>query len=656
MKGVNIVGRKKQHFIGLCITSMINELTNDLFIALNERVFEYGFKLLVFNSFADLYNNDLYEIGEGKVFDLIPYEKLDGLIIVSETIKNSEIKEKIIHQAHEHGVFTVVIDGNADGCYNINYNYRNAFEAIVRHVIQKHGCRTINLIAGIRNNSFSDERIEVFRKVLAEYNIPYEEERVLYGDFWSEPTIRALDEFMKSGITLGDAFICCNDSMAMSVCERLKHYGLSVPDDVIVTGFDGIHAEQYHLPRLTTAKQNVMGAGYKAIDAIASHLEGRHADNFAIIEHKVVWSHSCGCKAIDYHEASSHITPLFNRSDSAKAFDTFMFNFNNAASAVESMDDLGKVITDFTAMFGYYYIAVCVNSNFMHLSKDYCKYINIPDDTGKPENLILTECFDGQQMTPYYADTPKYLEENMEKYNCFVYWSIHFQDMFVGYGVCVLSTGCDGLNDNSDMNHFIKFTRNLNHVLEMANNQSVMKQVIAKLQDLYIRDHVTGLYNRRGFYTEINRVIKAACESGEKKHLIIISLDMDGLKYINDTYGHAEGDEALKEIASALISIWSESEICSRFGGDEFTVASICTSDPGKRGNELIDSIKKHIDNYNEVSGKPYKVKGSFGMYHDIITPDLFVDNLIKEADDLMYKEKSCHKETRYRSSLRKKE
>lgn len=654
MKGVSIVGRKKQHFIGLCIASLTNDLTHDIFIAINERICEYGFKLLVFNSFADLYNNDAYEIGEGKVYDLIPFDKLDGLIIVSESIKNDEIKENIIHNAHEHDVFTVVIDGKAEGCYNISFNYRNAFEAIVRHVIQKHGCRTINLIAGMRNNPFSDERIEAFRKVLAEYNIPYEEERILYGDFWSEPTVRAIDEFMKSGIPVGDAFICCNDSMAMAACERLKHYGLNVPDDVIVTGFDGIHAEQYHLPRLTTAQQNVKGAGHKAVDAIASHLEGRHSDNFAIVEHKVVWSHSCGCKAIDYHEASSHITPLFNMSDTAKAFDTFMFQFNNTASKVESTEDLSRIIIKFTAMFGYYYITVCVNGNFMHLSRDYSKYIKVPDDTDSSKNLILTECFDGQQLTPYYAEKPQHLEENFKKFNCFVYWPIHFQDLSVGYGVCAMSTGCDGLVANADMNNFIKYTRNLNHVLEMANNQSVMKQVIAKLQDLYIRDHVTGLYNRRGFYTEINRVINAANECSEEKHLIIISLDMDGLKYINDTYGHAEGDEALKEISSALISIWGESEICSRFGGDEFTIASICSTDPDKRGKELIDSIQKHMDNYNEVSGKPYKVRGSFGMYHDIITPDIFVDNLIKEADDLMYKEKSCHKETRYRSSLRK--
>ncbi len=640
-------------YIGLCLTQINNHLQHEFFQAVAAQAYKYGYKLLVFNSFADFWNDDGYTKGEERVFDLIPYHELDGLIVMSETIKRESLLNKIIDRAKAMNVYTVSVDKHIDGCYNIEYDYRGAFEKIVRHVVEQHSCKKISIMAGFKDNPFSDERIDCCRKTLSEYGLTLDDDLIMYGDFWADPTARAMDEFFASGKPIPDAIICCNDSMAITVCQKLSEYGYSVPDRVIVTGFDGIFEEQYHLPRLTTARQNVELAGQKAVDAIVEHLNGTCTSDKCIIEHNVIYSHSCGCKPIDYREATGQITLLFKLADDDNSIDTYMAEFSAEMASVSGIDQAAKSICRYNLCYGYYYYALALIDDFMNMTDNIESYTENRELPYSKRRLIVCESNDSTHYDPYFSDHPLHLIEALNKYNVFMCWSIHFQGKYMGHGIMGLSTGCDGFYSNDDIRHLLKYTRNLNNVLEIANSQAALKKVIAKLQDLYIRDH-TGLYNRRGFYSEINRYIFSALENKDTTyHLIIISLDMDGLKFINDTYGHSEGDAAIKAIASALISVWGEHEICSRFGGDEFTVACVTTDNPDEKSRELVGKIQSHIDTFNGTQGKPYRVGGSFGVHYEPVTEGIVVDALIKAADDKMYKEKATHKESRYRSSAR---
>lgn len=644
---------KKTRYIGLCLTRIQEYLENEFFHAAVKRAVECGYTLLVFNAFDDFYFlNAKYAQGEQYVFDHIPYEKLDGLIIMSETIKNEDILHSIIAKAKEHNVFTVSVDKRIEGCYNIEFNYRGAFESIVRHVIREHGAKTINIVAGIKDNEFSDERLYCCKRIMEENGVEFDWNRVMYGNFWSTPTEQAFDEFMMSGLSMPDAFICCNDSMAMTVCSKLKDYGYSVPADVIVTGFDGIYEEQYHIPRLTTAKQDVALAGHKAVDAIVSHMNGTLTENFCIIDHKVVWSHSCGCKKIDYREATGQIIPLFQRNVDDRSFDTYTFEFNSEAALATNLDELGELVLKHSNMYGYHYYVLCLDEKYMNM--DSGEDVLKEDNERSERMLVLCENYDNVHYKPFYGEGPAYLDKAIERYSVFLYWSVHFQEKYMGYGITGISIGCDQWVPNDDFRHIVKYTRNLNQLLETSNSQYALKKVIARLQDLYIRDHITGLYNRRGFYTELNQYISEAIADKEtERSLIVISVDMDGLKFINDTYGHAEGDAAIKATADALKAVWTDHVICSRFGGDEFTVACVCTGDAQKRGDDIVEKIKAHLEEFNASSDKPYKVKASFGLMHDVIKEGFIADSLIKAADDLMYKEKLSHKESRARCTAR---
>ncbi len=630
--------------IGLFVPMLREYLQNDLYRAVASRCAEYGYKLFVYNSANDFKFDDKYSRGEAAICNYVDYDVIDGLIINGEMVKDQRLLTDMITKARQHDVFTVCVDKYIEGCCNIEFNYHSAFEAIVRHILEKHGCKVINVMAGQKGNSFSEERVDCVRRVMAEHGMKLDEKRIQYGEFWTAPTLMAMEEFAKSGMEMPEVFICCNDSMAMAVCGWLKSHGYAVPDDVLVTGFDGMFEEQFHIPRLTTAKQDNELAGTKSVDMVAAHIEGRRTDSFSIIDHRVVYSHSCGCRRIDYREASGLIFPLFDMMSEDNANNVFLFELDDKVSVSTGLMELSSNVMEYSSVYGWHYYALCLNDNFMNISDD-----RKGNNSGGMDDarLVLCERLDGIATPPYCGKRPVKIYEAAERYNILLFWPVHFQDLNVGYGVCALSNGGDGFTKNDDMRRFSMYARHLNHALEVVSSQSVMKKVIDRLQTLYKKDH-TGLLNRNGFYTTIKERLDSALEEGFRTYLVIISMDMDGLKTINDNYGHAEGDVAINAIAAALKSVWGDEELCARFGGDEFTIASICSADPQDRGIEITAKIKEHLQRFNDTSGKPYKVRGSYGIWFEQITDGLDVDMLIKHADDLMYKEKSTHTESRY--------
>ena len=90
------------------------------------------------------------------------------------------------------------------------------------------------------------------------------------------------------------------------------------------------------------------------------------------------------------------------------------------------------------------------------------------------------------------------------------------------------------------------------------------------LRDLSLLDDLTGLYNRRGFVTLASQDVRLARR--ERQNLLLAFGDLDGLKRINDTLEHAQGDEALRDVAGILIRTFRESDLIARIGGDEFAV------------------------------------------------------------------------------------
>lgn len=149
-------------------------------------------------------------------------------------------------------------------------------------------------------------------------------------------------------------------------------------------------------------------------------------------------------------------------------------------------------------------------------------------------------------------------------------------------------------------------------------------------------DVLTGILNRRGFSDGAQNLITKSRENGDS--LLVIYVDMNNLKIINDRYGHEEGDFSLKLIGELLVEITGQRGIGGRIGGDEFACVLKYEKEDG--GKQFLDEIYNAFQEYNEESSKPYNITISAGAYVLKSTDFLSLSEALDQADEKLYEVK----------------
>jgi diguanylate cyclase (GGDEF)-like protein/PAS domain S-box-containing protein len=161
------------------------------------------------------------------------------------------------------------------------------------------------------------------------------------------------------------------------------------------------------------------------------------------------------------------------------------------------------------------------------------------------------------------------------------------------------------------------------------------KQAEEELRALTLVDDLTGLYNRRGFRMLAEQHLRLVKRGGPIS--LLVCFDLDDFKRVNDVYGHAEGDAALRRAASILRTAFRDSDIIARVGGDEFIVLAL---DCGEMLELLLCRVEMAIDSHNDAAARPYTVSLSLGTARlDPFAPRT-LDELIAEADTKLYEAK----------------
>lgn len=159
-------------------------------------------------------------------------------------------------------------------------------------------------------------------------------------------------------------------------------------------------------------------------------------------------------------------------------------------------------------------------------------------------------------------------------------------------------------------------------------------KVVREIKESSLTDELTGLYTRKGFISFARQQLKIANRT--KGYILLFFIDFDGLKQINDTFGHREGDNAIKETAQILKETFRDSDIIARFGGDEFSVLVINTLSEDVLKNRL----KENVEIHNNLKDRKYTISLSCGIARYNATNQNTLDELISKADALMYEHK----------------
>jgi diguanylate cyclase (GGDEF)-like protein len=164
-----------------------------------------------------------------------------------------------------------------------------------------------------------------------------------------------------------------------------------------------------------------------------------------------------------------------------------------------------------------------------------------------------------------------------------------------------------------------------------------LKKANEALRTLVLMDDLTGLYNRRGFLTFAEQHLKLARRT--RQELLLVFLDLDGLKQINDTFGHQEGDRALAKTAEILKETFHRDlDLIARLGGDEFVVLTI---DSFLESSEIISiRFQEHLKIINAQMNRGYELSFCIGMTRFNLNSRMTINDLMAEADEALYKNK----------------
>lgn len=616
--------------IALFVGEVSAEYQSDVTGGIIEEVRKQGYSLHIFNNFGSYSPNVFHGYGEKSIIQIPDLASYDGVILAGDTFNVEGMYEELTEMLQEHTNCQVVCLRREDPRFPTisTENYAPVCN-MVEHFIQVHGFRRICFMSGKREMLDAQLRLKAYRDTMEKYGLPVTEHMVFYGNYWKNMGEEALDWFLEEGKPLPQVIVCANDYMAMSICNALQKKGIQVPEQVCVSGFDDVEEASVSIPALTSIRVNYRDMGRKAVYMLENLWRGREAhEGIDSVEIVSKFRGSCGCaESID----AEAVTKLFHRKEQLQRAlyhgssmhvdlentDTFraLMNVGRAYISVIRFERIYICMCDEqerqeekAAMMGQYTEHMILR-NVMNMKED------IPHEERFPRGELLPEAYrrEGEIL---------YVSTLHERNDCF--------------GYVVLTT------DSPDELRYQFQTWIASMSMSLAKLQMYTEnQALNEMRQQYGRDELTGIPNRREMERVLQKQYDHLRQSGES--FFVVSVDMDGLKYINDHFGHLEGDVALKALAQILAAEQGETGVAARTGGDEFQIC-MATQSQGIVESRIA-AIRGQINRFNESSGKPYELSASIGYARcDQCVPLL---SCLQQADKNMYQEKSGKKHAR---------
>lgn len=587
-----------------------------------------------------------------RLFSLVNPEDFDGIYYVSSSLSNYIGVERFrdyvsgykdIPSAHvgirHESLLTFGID-----------NYSGMYDA-VSHLITEHGRNKIAYISGTYGVYEADERLKAYRQALLDNNIEYDERYVYQGSFLRDDGFAAVKTFLDERKLDIDGLVGANDHMAIYAMKALQKRGISVPEQVSVVGFDDLVSARSCTPALTTVHQSAFDLGSFAMRRLAEGIR----DNNIKAQHEqlpapLTVRQSCGCVG----SSTLHTGATQKESpDMLSEQDRGEWEEQRSFVNLMTRDLIGNFEVDeiFSVLRGQLnYLGINDFSLAQYVEHGQAEVLF--DQNGHsgdifPENQIIRGGL-SRLPRPYYRHVlPLFFHE--EDIGYFVS-DIGTRD------VPVLEIIRDHLSGALKGAHLLEVAKRhakslqieveqrtkelADRTIELEHALNVVQETSEKLERLTVMDELTGLYNRRGFAALSSQQI--AIRNRNNSNLLLVYFDIDGLKTINDTLGHAVGDIAIKAFASLLKKVFRSMDIIARIGGDEFVVLAIdCTIREFRIIRRRLDQA---LDEYNASSNQEFHLSVSAGAAPCISESTYTIDQLMEEADAELYKEKKKKK------------
>jgi len=582
--------------------------------------------LRIFDCFGKDVNNERNR-SEYAVFDLADLSVFDGLLIQGNQIVLREVREAIEGRVAASGIPAVSIDCPMEGCVLVGIDNQAAQRKLVEHVISRHGAARLVYLTGILDNGCPEgrQRMEGFLEACRENDISEENAQIVECTWRTSDGYDVAARWLQEKRPLPDAFICANDEMALGMISAFEERGLRIPGDVIVTGFDNVSSAELSSPRLSTVHRDYEKLNYRAMEVLLGLIDGVWEQRQVPFEYGVVCSESCGCMQTSRPDTIRD--KYFRQTRFLKNFYSLQDDMAGKLFEASDLAELMKIVDMNRRIFGCDNIWLCVNDYYFdHYDKSYWS----GDSRFFGQEMVLSVLSDGRQSVVRFP-TKNLLPGDLMKQNRFLlFYPLHYNTYSIGYLVM------DGISEAAKLNLHESIFSFLDIAIENVRKKGLLRQLNGVLEDLYVHDALTGLYNRFGYERYGQRKLEEFMIAEGSAQILFI--DMDDMKGINDRYGHELGDDAIRTAADILRQACDEGDFLMRYGGDEFLVIA----SGGER--DIQASIERASQAHIAGDALPFRVSLSVGVIPVATGEKRTLDELVQAADALMYEKKKQRK------------
>lgn len=599
-----------------------------------------GCNVAVFVWFTGIYEKGSHNRGEMNIAMLPDLNLFDGIILLADVFHLKQNRERI-EQMLETVTCPIVTIGcrykKAPAVWADNYaGMRNLME----YLVKERGVSRLHFVKGIEGNVDAEARFKAYQDVLKENRIPIEPERITQGDFYVLGGEQAAKDVLESELPFPEAIVCANDTMAIAVYDILSREGYRVPEDVLITGYDYTYECRVHYPQIISVKVKSFEVGTQACTVLLKMMLGETVEPDYKVSDEMIFEDD-SLEAIR-REGLNGIAGRGMVSDSMRrVMSHHLINFEKNIMETVGFDSWRNIVQYFIKEINPGEFYCCVNKGFI---ENVFKNATVEQETRSAEEwLAYTEeagpviaykdgaFFEKAPFESKYAlDT---LFEDREDAKLYIFSPLHYLDRNYGYVVFADSTFpiANPL--------YIMWLNSIGNSIENMRKHTMLINAMVKLDDANIRDPLTGVYNRFGM-ERYYAIVKEKCID-RQLYLFLSFADIDGLKKINDVFGHEEGDRIIRD-TGRILQNETEGSYVVRYGGDEFIVMGTAFSE--QEAESYWHRVQQAIDEYNAEHEGMAMMSVSSGYDLVRLDPYSVLDDCIGEADKKMYIEKNKKK------------
>ena len=628
-----ISGKRKT--IGVFLCKAYSLFDNAVYSALEKEAKRLDYDIVIFTTVGYFASQNDYDAQERGMFAFAPIEELDGIIVAPDTYEIEGFREELRLEIMKRAKCPVVtIRHRTDDISCVYTDEDRAFRPLIRHLLDDHGLKKVVFMAGYKGHPDSEKRLQVYREEMAAHGLPVDEQQdICHGNMWINCGLTAYDQFFAEGRERPEAIACANDYMAVGIIRTLMEKGIRVPQDVIVTGFDNVPSVAMKEPTLTTVEQDFGGMAAAAMEKLDRQIRrgDRERREKIPLGGKLVLGESCGCgdRGEDYYIRVC--TEKNSQLDSMSTREVGMTYLTIELSACEDLQDMHRVLIDKlddTPQMRDYYLCLFTEDGNPGPEPVFAKETT---DTACLVHAVRNHRDHGMPMITFERKLllPE-MAERADEPQMFFLMLLHQRENAYGYAMFHYEPG------SLPSNYFQHWNVILSGALSNMHKRNELLMLYEERRLSSITDVMTRLLNRRGLEEQLTPVWHHLC--ARREQAAFLSFDLDGLKKINDTYGHQAGDYAIRLVAEAIRRSAPKEALAARMGGDEFL--AVLPRANQAAAERFMAEFRNQLENLNREEDRAFRAEASTGAAVFRLNEMSTIEGCIQKSDEIMYRQK----------------